>query len=1303
MKLRGALLLVAAATVCALSGLISPHEAAASVDVVNQWPAKPTIASNGTAASVSGTFTVGAGVNRLMLVAVAAECTTAPTVTVTYGGQSLGTAIVSNTAQANKIWLFKLDNAGIVAAGANKTLSVSLTGAGTVTSIYASASAYSGVNQTTPITGSNAASKAAAGTTLALSIPLTANAGLTGNTGLTVYVANWDAQTTSTPATGYSEVRDYQGANSSLAYCFKVTTGTTTEAPTSTGAAAVVAAAAGVSLNPVTNTGTNYQTVTTCGDCHGYPPQDGAYVTARNTPPGQFPGAHSKHSGTDEGQYALVCTVCHKNNATLNHTDSFKNITGSGVPRNTYGGATNIPMTDTTYTETCTNSTCHSSGRTTRQYAASPVWNGTTTCLSCHGGRSATNPYPASRSTSNFSMSTSHSQHLKYLSTEINCQMCHGKTAANHTTLKDYSGAMYHGNGSKNVIFNNLAYGSYTSYKSATKKCANTACHGGMSRNAWSESAAINSNHTCAHCHGIAGTTTGNTDRRAYAPGYRKTGTSTDQKTNKSDLRVGGHFVHLSSAYMKNIRCNECHKVPSTPFSADTNHTLNNLRFNSGTLDFAQSSSARILIGVASASNPAQLAAFAGYTNGTATKAATCSSVYCHGNRLKNGAAGGSYTKPYWNYSGMVTYSNPATACGRCHGNPPTSVTASHNGVTPTTGCGGCHGTVVNGSGQIINKALHIDGRVQGGGHAYPYGGTVHMPGGTGSPVANAAAPYTNCNGCHTNISAGGGYPVTRGNAVLITCGNCHINYANFSGATPGCWDCHGSSASNGMPNGATFPNWSGSHQKHVVGQSLACTVCHDGKGGGVGDATHGSSNEVAHSAANPFVNVTSTSGQFHFTWTGGTGKGTCSNGTCHGTAEWGVTKLDCISCHTAAVSIKTGPLTGGTRRAVANELKTSGTRNHKSTAVNNDATKFDCIVCHMEGNMSTGSSVAGVHANGVLDLRDPDTGNQIKKVQWTGTGAAGKYSDTLTNFTTSRFSRNLGVVLEQDSKWLQVASIQKNLCLKCHDYNGANNSSAWTKNAGGTTIGTALQPFGNAAASTTTRYRVTATEWTPAGNTSGAVMNVFTQFSSGNAAYHPVLGKANNGYVGGTNMKAPWNTATSPAKVYRTNTVYGWLVSCFDCHAAQGATGAQNSTVVAHGNGTTATIPHMRQRSEFNQATVAAPNLCTICHADAYATTANNHATGASGFNGGSSMNVTTMGTCKNCHGTYTDTLGARAVGAHGANVTENGAATYPTTSSRPYAFIRGTNWSTGAQYWGPGSCSNACTTRTYSPGGVY
>jgi hypothetical protein len=88
------------------------------------------------------------------------------------------------------------------------------------------------------------------------------------------------------------------------------------------------------------------------------------------------------------------------------------------------------------------------------------------------------------------------------------------------------------------------------------------------------------------------------------------------------------------------------------------------------------------------------------------------------------------------------------------------------------------------------------------------------------------------------------------------------------------------------------FPNYSGSHTKHVVNQSMTCASCHGPYGGGIGDKRHGFSNRTAHSFS--FVNVTSTTAQFRYT---ATGKGSCSNIACHSNAQWGA-KLQCNSCH---------------------------------------------------------------------------------------------------------------------------------------------------------------------------------------------------------------------------------------------------------------------------------------------------------------------------------------------------------------------------------------------------------------------
>jgi predicted CxxxxCH...CXXCH cytochrome family protein len=925
MKLRSALLLVVAATVCALSGLISPQEAAASIDAVNQWPAKPTIASYGNAGTVTGNYTPGLGTNRLLLVAVATRYSAlpggTPAITVNFGGVGLTAGPTTANVQ-NGVALFYLPETNI--GSGTKSLSVTNTTTGSLTNMFVSAAVYNGVYQTTPITGSGALGLAANAVSVATSYTMTANQGLAGNNGLSVYVTNWNGNSNPSSVAGYTEIRDYAGLggatnNINLAAGYKVTVGASAETLTST-ATSALGGIAGVGLNPALRL---YQIgATSCGDCHGNPPEDGP-TGSRNVWPGQFPGSHDKHAGKNEGQYGQLCTQCHRNNTTTNHTNGFKNVSGTSVPR-TSGGYTGNgnPTSNSPTFGTCSNVICHSNGRLTpKQYATTPTWGtpAAKPCLACHGGRdNVTNLY-AKSSPNNFALSTTHSQHLgKYTVAQINCNTCHGKTAANNTALKDYSGAIYHANGGKTVLFTNVAYGSYTSYKTNItagnyKKCTNVACHGGTTRAAWSENAGVNNDNTCVHCHGAAGTLAtvpnSGTNRRFFAPGWgtgANKGISTDGTASSNDFRVGSHFKHLSSVYMKAIKCNECHRVPSNPF--DVQHT-DSPRYNSQTLTFAQASTATIAIGVGSSATPAQLAAFAGYTNGTSGKAATCSSVYCHGNRLKNSDTGGAniYRRPYWNYSAMINYSDPTVACGRCHGNPPASVSGSHLGKAPTISCSGCHGSVVNSQGQIINKNLHINGRVEGGSHEWSFGGLRHKPaslGGIGSITANTVYPYTNCNTCHTTAT-GGIYPPARGDATLVVCTTCHLNSANFQGATPGCWDCHGTgaTAANATPSSNAFPNISGSHSVHVTTFAYTCADCHSG--GGTGTAVHGNySGKSLKTKANVVVKLTTaTAGTAaNSTWVSASQTWYCSSTVCHGqkSPDWGqaVPSQQCRHCH---------------------------------------------------------------------------------------------------------------------------------------------------------------------------------------------------------------------------------------------------------------------------------------------------------------------------------------------------------------------------------------------------------------------
>lgn len=446
-----------------------------------------------------------------------------------------------------------------------------------------------------------------------------------------------------------------------------------------------------------------------CGSCH---------TTSANKTYTDWSPGHTRHIGSNATlrQYSsntnFRCGTCH--NATItngtnasiiattkNHVNGYRNVSS-----NTWAGTGTAPLKWTSATFTCTNSYCHSTGRATPQYSTTPSWRtGSVTCLSCHGGRNgATGSYTPS--TAGFRLSTTHSQHLKYPAANMNCHICHSKTAVTDAvTLKNYTGVRYHVNKTKDVRFTDITYGSYTSYKTGTKKCGNVSCHGGTTRNAWTESGALNNNNTCVHCHGVAATLPSDTNRNKYAPGWGGTGTDTDGNTAVTDYQVGAHFRHLSSVYMKKLKCNECHIVPSTPFEGG--HMAQPRFTVSQTLRFDQASSAK-WDGLTSTT----LSSFSGYTSGTATKAATCSSVYCHGNRLKNGGTNGLSKKPSWNQD-LTTGTPGTTECGQCHGNPPDSVSGSHLGVTATTGCSGCHVAVVNATGVIINKALHLNRSIE--------------------------------------------------------------------------------------------------------------------------------------------------------------------------------------------------------------------------------------------------------------------------------------------------------------------------------------------------------------------------------------------------------------------------------------------------------------------------------------------------------------------------------------------------------------------------------------------------------------
>ena len=155
-----------------------------------------------------------------------------------------------------------------------------------------------------------------------------------------------------------------------------------------------------------------------------------------------------------------------------------------------------------------------------------------------------------------------------------------------------------------------------------------------------------------------------------------------------SFIGVGVHNMHLTMdstiRYAAKVECNECH-IQITSFS-DSNHIGNN-----------PDGIAEIVFGTLAKT---QTTVIPNPTWNRTTK--TCSEVYCHGD-FKNGNMN---TAPIWTDPNSVV-------CGSCHGNP-NNGNPRPKGTHPTgyniNDCYTCHGSVINQSGQIINKTLHVNG-----------------------------------------------------------------------------------------------------------------------------------------------------------------------------------------------------------------------------------------------------------------------------------------------------------------------------------------------------------------------------------------------------------------------------------------------------------------------------------------------------------------------------------------------------------------------------------------------------------------
>jgi len=341
-----------------------------------------------------------------------------------------------------------------------------------------------------------------------------------------------------------------------------------------------------------------------------------------------------------------------------------------------------------------------------------------------------------------------------------------------------------------------------------------------------------------------------------------------------SFIGVGAHQAHLlDSDLTATLACAECHTVPSS--FADPVHIDGDGK-------------AELIWGT--------VAKTGGAAPQFDDQTATCASIYCHGDQ-----------SVVWTEVGT-----DQAACGTCHELPPGGDHPETNGLS----CASCHGTVVDADNTIIDRTLHINGKVEVAIEGHPIGWLESSSDDFhGQAIRTAGWDMTDCQRCHGSDYAGG---ITQS-----SCLTCHPS-------TPeDCSVCHGSDVNSAPPqdthaNSATSFIGVGAHQAHLLDSNLtstlACAECHtvpasfadpahidgDGKAelswGSVattGDVTPQFDDQTA-TCASIYCH-----GDQSVVWTEvGTDQAAC--GTCHELPPGGdhpeTNGLSCASCHGAVV-----------------------------------------------------------------------------------------------------------------------------------------------------------------------------------------------------------------------------------------------------------------------------------------------------------------------------------------------------------------------------------------------------------------
>ena len=512
-----------------------------------------------------------------------------------------------------------------------------------------------------------------------------------------------------------------------------------------------------------------------------------------------------------------------------------------------------------------------------------------------------------------------------------------------------------------------------------------------------------------------------------------------------------------------------------------------------------------------------------------------------------------------------------------------------------------------------------------------------------------------------------------------VDCGSCHEVHNNFDFATT---DTH--------TGGVTAPNveWLRSNTTKYVAGALEPALFQANTGFFAWDDANAPWNGVCqtcHQNTDFHRNDSSLGAGSH------AHNSTADCRTCHSHADgFRGAGGDCTACHRTQREISANPgtyrrqITESTSGAGDGEFSTGFTSHHVNDGTGSQiVTKWDCVVCHAEGDAITGDTNATYHMKDGVQLKDTDTG--VAYSDWPG----------LTPFERSSF------------------------CLSCHDADGATIITGRT-DADPDATTDALNPFndgvtnahepdgftsmcddlrtpcardrdcsgiGSGVCSPLTaphpRGRCSVTDVIacgtayecPSGETCEflQVVDVFSQFDPANASHHAVREQA---YTSPAPFGSNLDNAIQGA---RTDLAWDSVLDCEDCHYG-------TATNMLQGHGTANARYMLRDKSGADTLPTpsSAGNLnvnCFRCHIptgdpETYTSTESAYSQHVQGSHINDLLNLFGI-SCLNCHG------GAEFGGIHGMDgpVTDDDTA----TSYNPNVFTWGSgldlidNWISG------------------------